>query len=372
MTTDPTSNQANRLVVTSEDLQTSAVEARVEQMKEAQKVALVRDIGAPTTNSRGIGRAVVSMLGAGLVGGLVAFGLQRFLFNVVGLFKDAETATGSNVLFTFLLAFGIGVFVALADPLFSQDFRKTGRIAMVAVPVALGVGLVIGFIANWYYTSATESLVSKVIERATTYGWGEEQAFAYYTSQLHPLRGIAWMLVGIASGLAAGIPSGSGKRVGLGAAGGAVGGFLGGFLFDYISGETAAQAAGILLLGALIGLAVALLEQAAKSRWIEILAGGMAGKQFILYKADVTLGSAPTADVTLIKDPAIAPAAARLSVRGSVVTLEALDPACPVYVNGQLASRQTLQDSSRISIGNTEIRFRERSNQGAAPGAIRR
>jgi hypothetical protein len=365
-------NQQNKLIISAADLTSDSVSARVEQMREAQKVALVREIGIPTTSSTGSAAAVFTMLAAGLVGGLIAFAAQRFLFNVVGIFDGDYQTTANNVTFTFILTASIGIVIALSEPLFSGNFRKFGISAAIAVPLAIGLGLLIGFIASAYYSNAMEAVYVRANANAYALDWNDIQFWDYVSSRTHFPRGIAWMFVGIAAGLTAGVPSKSGKKIGLGIGGGALGGFLGGFLFDYINGEALAQAAGILLLGALIGLAVALLEQAAKSRWIEILAGGMAGKQFILYKSEITVGSSPRADITLIKDPAISELAARITVRGNQASIESLDQNCPIYVDGRLVVRQPLLDSSRISVGNTEIRFRERSSQGQVPGSISR
>jgi hypothetical protein len=284
----------------------------------------------------------------------------------------SENTTVGNVTFTFLLAFGIGLVVSIADPLFSKNTSKLATSAAIAIPAAIVFGLIIGLIASAYYSAALDRVYQRANELAFALNWSDAQYYDYISSQYHLPRGIAWALVGIAAGLTVGLASRSWKRLGLAVAGGAVGGFIGGFVFDFITGEALAQIAGIVILGGLIGGSVALLEQAAKSRWIEIAAGGMAGKQFILYQSEITVGSAPNADITLIKDPGIAPIAARVVSRGSQTTIEALNQNCPVYLNGRLMTRENLSDQDIISIGSTEIRFREKSSQGAAPGSIAR
>jgi hypothetical protein len=113
----------------------------------------------------------------------------------------------------------------------------------------------------------------------------------------------------------------------------------------------------------LIGSSVALLEQAARTQWIEIIAGGMAGKQFILYKTDISIGSSPSADITLIKDSAIAPLHARIYSQGGRTVLESLNPGLPCSVDGAVDMRFFLTDTSTITLGSTQIRFREKKNQ---------
>ena len=241
-----------------------------------------------------------------------------------------------------------------------------------------------GVVANFVYTNLNEWVYNNAIEKVFSGEFAtEEQALDYIQLWIHPVRGLAWMLVGVAAGVAAGASSRSWKRIGLAAAGGAIGGFLGGVIFDFIATESSgseaiAQAVGITLVGTLIGLAASLAEQAAKSRWIEIVRGGLAGKQFILYKANVSLGSSPQADITLIKDPSIASIAAQMVVRGNECYLASTMPtemqgqASGVTVNGVPIFQPTLiKDADLIAIGGTELRFRERSRQNKVPGALR-
>jgi hypothetical protein len=361
------------IVITNSDLESQQVNERVNQMQAAQKVALIREVGAPTaTSSSGSLKSVMLLLVAGLVGGVLAFVLTKLSDVVLEAMGLSESTTVSNVTFTFLLAFAIGLVVSIADPLFSRNTSKLATSAAIAIPAAVVFGLVIGLIASAYYSAALDRVYDRASELAFALNWSDAQFYDYVSSQYHLPRGIAWSLVGIAAGLTVGLASRSWKRLGLAVAGGAVGGFIGGFIFDFISGEALAQVAGIVILGGLIGGSVALLEQAAKSRWIEIAAGGMAGKQFILYQSEITVGSAPNADITLIKDPGIAPIAARVVSRGSQTTIEALNPGCPVYLNGRLMTKENLSDQDIVSIGSTEIRFREKSSQGAVPGSIAR
>ena len=362
-----TGSQEPIINITSEDLVTDVVQAQVDRMQEAQKFALVREVGAPTKQATAFA-SIATVLGAGALGGLAVFLVNKLLDTVV--FDESTSSTVNNVSFSFTISALIGLFVTCAEPLFSKSFGKLKSTALLALPGVAGFGLLAGFISNKFYSSASESLYSQAYEMSNAYGWSEQQYMDYLISHNHMPRGIAWMICGIGVGLTIGLASKSGKRLGLGVAGGAVGGFLGGYLFDYIQIEAAAQIAGLVVLGSLIGGSVALLEQTAKSRWIEIVAGGMAGKQFILYKREVVIGSSPSADVTLIKDNGIAQHAISINVSGTDAQLRALSPNMPVYVNGNLASQIQLKDGDSVILGNTQIRFRERSAQGQMPGGV--
>lgn len=353
--------------ITLEDLKTEAVAAQVSRMQEAQKFALVREVGAPTKQASAIA-AVASVLGAGALGGLAVFLTYKLLDAVA--YDDSTSATIVNVTFSFLISALIGLFVVCAEPLFSKSFDKLKSIAVAALPGVVGFGLLAGIISSKFYVSAMDTLYGEIYDLTNTYGWSEQQTSDYALSHTHMPRGIAWMICGVGVGLTIGVASKSGKRLGLGVAGGAVGGFLGGYIFDFITTEALAQTAGLVVLGSLIGGSVALLEQTAKSRWIEIVAGGMAGKQFILYKREVVIGSSPSADVTLIKDAGIAQLAISINVSGPDAQIRSLSSNMPVYVNGNLTNQAALKDGDSVILGNTQIRFRERNAQGQMPGGV--
>lgn len=353
---------SGRIRITSEHLRTDRINERVHEMEQAQKVALVRAVGSPNSQS-GVNGAIQNILilgGAGLLGGFLAF---IFIELSVNLLENASS-TANNLAFTFLMALIIGVTVSIIDAAQSRIFSKVGTAAAIAIPSAIGLGLILGLIANEIYSSLIENVLA---------GWdGVDEA--WLINHLHLPRGLAWSIVGISAGLTVGIASKSLKRIALTVSGGALGGFLGGFLFDFVPYQLdwAARLIGIVITGLLIGLSMALLEQAARTKWIEIVEGGMAGKQFILYKENITIGSSPQSDITLIKDSAIAPIHARVISKAGRTTLESLNPGMPCSVNGQVGMSFQIQDSSEITLGATVIRFRERSSASRPTGSIER
>jgi hypothetical protein len=384
--TDPTQPipQPDRIVISSDDLAAPGVDERVRAMADAQKVALVREVGAPTKSS-GTLRAILVLTLGGLVGGLLAFLVQRVLFSALGLWTDNSLLT--NMGFTFVLALFIGVCVALAEVIASGSWSKVWMVAAVAIPSAILAALVIGFITHLYYSAATDWLYTSAFEQGTAGNWSDDEFTSYITLRLHPIRGFAWLMVGISAGIACGVAARSWKKLGLAVLGGAIGGFVGGFLFDFFSfgdesfdgqstffapfSEFLAQLIGICVLGVLIGLAMGIVEQAGKSRWIEIVSGGLAGKQFILYKSSITLGSAPSADITLIKDSQIPPVAAVMRTKGQRCQIDSADLNAPVVVNGTAAASVALADGDIVTFGSTQLRFREKNSQEKVPGALR-
>ena len=126
-----------------------------------------------------------------------------------------------------------------------------------------------------------------------------------------------------------------------------------------------------MITGLAIGGSVALTEEAAKTSWIEITHGGMAGKQFILYKKSISLGSSPSADITLIKDNTMPAVAATMERFGSQMIITVVDPQSPIFVNGQEAARVPIKDGDTVSIGTTGIRYRERGQKAVTSGVVR-
>lgn len=357
------------LVISWNDLSTPDVEARVQQMKEAQSVPLVRNVGTPVDEvpTRWWWNHVVQMSIAGLAGGLLAWAIIEMFLR-----PDAETGSNDNsqlpnILFGAILTASIGLLISLWEPLTSRDWRKAGRVALIAVPVNVGLGVIAGLIAGTLY----RNMVSDVVERLVVKWTGlvangsvsSDTALKGFSdellSQLHLPRAVAWTIVGLAAGLGVGIVSRSGRRLVNTSIGGLVGGFLGGFLFDYMNTGWVARAVGMSVLGLLIGLATGLIEQVRKSMWLVIRSGGMAGKQFILYRDSVVIGSAPDCDITLVKDPAIAAHHLRITRSGSRVEVLALDAGFPLLVDGQPVPSAVIHDGSSLQAGSTLLGFHE-------------
>lgn len=355
----------SRIEITTDDINSVANQERVAEMERGKQVALVRDVGsASEAKGGGTLQAILILTGGGAVGGLLAFIFLR-IFDSLELFADSVTVTTSLISAGF--CFFIGSSVALADLAVSRSWSKFGRVAAIVIPTALGVGLVLGFMAQLMYSAGIDWIVENAFEQ----GLGGQELEDYFSLWIHPVRGISWTLLGVAAGVAAGVASQSIKRVGIAAAGGAIGGFLGGFIFDFLPGEIAAQVVGIVILGTLIGLATGLVEQAAKSRWIEIVSGGLAGKQFILYKKQINLGSSPQADITIIKDPSIPDFAAMIDSGAGQARIVATNPMIPVVVNGTAQVNCPISDGDIITLGSSQLRFREKSSDSKVPGALR-
>lgn len=365
---------SNEIEITLDDLNNSDVSDIVNKMEEAKKLTMVREVGSVTaanSNNNSGAIAILTLTGGGLVGGVLAFLVYKMI-SATGMLDNASS-TVNNLMFTFILSFVIGMTVSMTDAASTRVASKIGIAAAIAVPTSVVSGLAIGAVANAFYSAMITNIYNTANERIGN-GESEDAVLSWVRNSMHLPRGVAWLMVGIAAGLTVGVASRSLKRTGLCIGGGAVGGFLGGFIFDFMptSLEWGAQLLGIGITGLFVGLSMALLEQAARTQWIEIIAGGMAGKQFILYKTDIQIGSSIQADITLIKDPAIAPIHARIFAQGGRNYLESLDPSRPCSINGRVETRMPLEDSMDITIGATVIRFREKAGKAQAVGSVGR
>ena len=66
----------------------------------------------------------------------------------------------------------------------------------------------------------------------------------------------------------------------------------------------------------------------------QIVAGGMTGKEFVLYDGETRVGSSPKCEITLIKEPAVQPFHFTISAEAAGRRTLTAYEGCPVTVNG--------------------------------------
>jgi predicted component of type VI protein secretion system len=88
-----------------------------------------------------------------------------------------------------------------------------------------------------------------------------------------------------------------------------------------------------------------------------VTAGPLAGKQFILYKTQTTIGSSQQCDIYLFKDSNILPQHASIEINGARVQVRAVGE---MYVAGQRTGLQVLQSGAALQIGRYTFRYQER------------
>lgn len=189
-------------------------------------------------------------------------------------------------------------------------------------------------------------------------------------------RALAWGVFGVILGVSMGLIRRSWRGVRHGALGGLIGGALGGFLFDLVAVvvvtltgfDGLSRGVALTVLGACIGFWIAAVERALAPATLKVISGRQEGKEFLLDKPLLTLGSAERADIALYGDAAIQAQHALLRWQQEVFVIEA-QPGAEITINGQPVSRQALQHEDQLMFGRTRCIFRQKVRQPATRGA---
>ena len=243
-----------------------------------------------------------------------------------------------------LMCIGFGV----AESTVERSVRK----AILRGALALPLGILLGFI----FDLMAETIYSVLLGLAHEAG-----AQTHRNPAVWIVRGIAWMVFGAAGGVVYGIVGQSSKKGTYGVIGGALGAGLGGLVFDPISMAThvgsVSRAVGFGLVGLATGVGMGLVESALKDRWLYVVAGPLAGKQFILYKSETSIGSRQESDIYLFKDANILPRHAVINITGARVSLQATGS---VLWAGQPVHSRVLQDGDLLQVGRYAFRYKEK------------
>jgi hypothetical protein len=179
-------------------------------------------------------------------------------------------------------------------------------------------------------------------------------------------RALSWAVLGLGIGLGQGIADRSRDRLVFGLVGGGLGGFLGGFLFEWLRvamGDRldVGQAVGIVTMGAGLGLCLALVEQAMRRAWVQVLNGRQEGRIYLLSHPRCRMGLDERAEVGLFGDPSVARRHAEIASHAGGYVLHDLAGAGTTRVNGDAVSgARPLRDGDRIELGRIHLIFRQR------------
>jgi Inner membrane component of T3SS, cytoplasmic domain len=246
-----------------------------------------------------------------------------------------------------LMSLGFGI----AESIVERSVQKAILRTALSLPLGLLFGFVLHFLANMVF-----NLLLAICAAA---GVQSDHSPAFWIA-----RSIAWTVLGVVGGLVYGIVGQSFQKGKYGVLGGMIGAFIGGLLFDPIligtgaAGGALSRAVGFGLFGMATGAMMGVVESALKDRWFYVTAGPLAGKQFILYKPQTSIGSDQKSDIYLFKDPSILPSHAILMANGTRITIRANGP---VLVSGVAISNRVLIDGDLVQIGRYTFRYKERA-----------
>ncbi len=248
-----------------------------------------------------------------------------------------------------ILGICLATFLSIGDDTVSKNWR--------GVIVNGSVGITLGMVGG--------VLVSLFINRLFT--WmvgGDDEALVRQIAA----RSIGWAILGGFVTIAPGVVLRNRKRLLIGLAGGIIGGAIGGLLFDpiylyVVSSDVVSRLVGIAAIGLFAGVGTGVIEQAAKSGWLRVVAGLIAGKQFVLYKNPTFIGSSPQCEIYLFKDPAIDPRHAAIHKVPGGYDIEDLNSATQTFVNESPIRRTRLKSGDQVRIGGTVFVFQERARK---------
>ena len=220
----------------------------------------------------------------GLIPGFAAFAAVELL-TASGLPNYMAMALSQGAAIGFIFGFSFG----FADGIIYREL-KTGLLRAV---IAAAAGAV---------TAAAAQILASQGMLLTA-----NAASAGYSKSMHILlplwRGFGWMLMGAAIGTIDGIQQLSGRRAAAGAIGGLIGGLLGGLVFELLiqlRPETGCiKLAGLVLMGALIGLFIGEFEHRFSFARLKILNGPLKGREYLMVKNRITIGDGFRNDIRI-------------------------------------------------------------------------
>lgn len=283
---------------------------------------------------------------AGLLGALIAWGICE------PFFVDGGGHRWGNFLLLPLVVTLMSASFGIAESIAEQSPQKAAIRTLISLPLGMVLGGMFFFVANIAFNILVSTAVSM--------GAQDFRSPAFWIA-----RGLAWAVFGAAGGLVYGIVGQSAKKGQYGVLGGVIGAAIGGMIFDPITMLTGShqavlsRAVGFSLLGLAAGASMGIVESALKNRWLYVTAGPLAGKQFILYKAQTSIGSLQQSDIYLFKDQSILPNHAMITTQGPRVRLTATGAA---YVGGSPVHERLLHDGDLIQIGRYTFRYKEKAS----------
>jgi len=269
---------------------------------------------------------------AGALGGL--FGLYLYVETV-----DAKSVYVRDAWAGAIIGGAIGFFLNAWGPLRDGSWRKTAHAVARATP-ASAIGGALGLML------------------------GEVVIGAFQGGLLG--RALSWAVLGLGIGLGQGIADRSFQRLVFGLIGGGLGGFVGGLCFEVLrialgNRYGLSQSLGIVILGAGLGLFLALVEQALRRAWIQIVSGRQEGRIYLLARPVNRLGLDERADVGVFGDAAVERSHAEIVRSGDGYLLRNLSRSGATRVNGApCPGERKLGDGDRIELGKTTMIFRRR------------
>lgn len=297
-----------------------------------------------------------ALLVASAIGVVLAWGVTE-AFGIAAI--HVESKAGSDAvtgLWTGVVGVMFGGVLLGFDSAVAGAWDVAGRRFVRAAAPMFGAAFVAGYLGNVIFLHIVQGVAEEAFRGASV---------TDNDIRLYLARGLGWALFGAGIGGTIGLLNKSRRQAINGALGGAIGGAAGGLLFQFVEANLGASVGtsrllGLIGIGALIALATRAIETARREAWLQVLSGGMAGKEFILYHAITRLGSTPECEIFLLKDPAVSNVHAQIEDRGTQRILTAM-PDAPVFINQTPVNSHLLCNGDQVQVGNTVLGYSERA-----------
>ena len=263
-----------------------------------------------------------------------------------------------------IVAGTIGLFLGATDGLICRLPRRALICGLVGLLVGLVGGLISSIIAGVAYSPLNALAMKQYGSESSllnTFGFGIQLVG----------RSLAWGLAGLAMGLGQGIALRSTRLLLYGLIGGVVGGLLGGLFFDPIDvillgtdkpSSHWSRFIGFALIGGSVGGMIGVVELLARDAWLRMTQGPLAGKEFLIFKDVMNIGSSPRSDIYLFNDPLVAENHAVIRATGETCEIEARQTQQPLLLNDRAITRARLRHGDSVTIGRTVFVFQQRKS----------
>jgi hypothetical protein len=231
-----------------------------------------------------------------------------------------------------------------------------------------GVGFLVGFTGG-FISSMLAGLVYAPLNHLAEAQMGSGSMTTLgFTIQMTG-RSLAWAMAGLAMGLGQGIALRSKRLLMYGLLGGVIGGLLGGLAFDPIDllllgphkpSAHWSRLIGLAVIGASVGGLIGVVELLARDAWLRMTQGPLAGKEFLLFKDVMNIGSSPKSDLYLFNDTLVAADHAIIRTAGDEYELESRTRDNRVLINSRPVERTRLRHGDQVMIGRTIFVFEKR------------
>jgi len=245
--------------------------------------------------------------------------------------------------------------------------------ALLGGVIGLCVGLLIGFTEGLLTRSPVRALRAGLISGLIGLAAGAvglpvgEAVFQLSGGEILG-RALGWATFGVLVGLAEGITGGT--QMYKGALGGLIGGAVGGVILELAKGTLddplLGKALGLVLMGASVGIFIALIVVLLSRAWLEVKSGKLQGTEFILDKFMSLKGPAAIIGSNVLKsdialpDPDVAPQHVQLKGADTHFTLRDMSVGRGTFVNGRRIEVHRLANRQLIRVGNTELIYHEK------------